>query len=146
MVAADLARYFTVASGDSTPVERGDATRSLCESLCALLELLLRDEAAWDSGFTWLDGILPASITQMPSSGLRIVGGAIVVNGNSWTLQAVEADLAASAPQAPATSTIRFAGSDSEVPFKSGAELSLDAPRGDWRYVYQVRLPPSNRR
>jgi hypothetical protein len=66
--------------------------RVACETLSRLLQELLREEATWDSRFTWFDGIV-ASGVNISDDLLEITGGAFVVDDHNTATAPVRVTL-----------------------------------------------------
>lgn len=137
-VAKELALYLASGDGD-TPQERAARSGALCTAVSRLLQELMDDQPGWDSRYTWLDGIAPLSIRRIPVDALRLVGGAYVVNGDTWTLRAVEAELA----RPPARSALHFGSPETEVQDAPGREdrLVISPEPSTWPHVFEVELP-----
>jgi hypothetical protein len=130
----ELQAFLDADDASASPEERGTRQQDLCSPLEYLLQSLMDGQAGWDSRYSWIDGILPDSITRTSHDALAINGLAVVVDGKGSHLRPVQADLA----RPPAVSSIRFASPRTEFPY------SLPHPRyavpTSWPYVFDVNL------
>jgi hypothetical protein len=140
----ELRAFLDADKASASPVERGARQRDLCSPLEYLLQSLMDGQTGWDSRYSWIDGILPDSITRTSHDALTVNGLAVVVHGDEPHLRPVQADLA----RPPTVSSIRFASPGTEfvyshtprrylaptswpsgVPFKSGRPVEAAKAR-----------------
>jgi hypothetical protein len=129
-----LEAFLDADEGSASPEERGARQRALCTPLEYLLQSLMDGQTGWDSRYSWIDGILPDSITRTSHDALTINGLAVVVHGQASHLRPVQADLA----RPPAVSSIRFASPRTEFPY-SLPHRRYAVPTS-WPYVFDVNL------
>lgn len=130
----ELQAFLDADEGSVSPEERGARQRDLCSPLEYLLQSLMDGQTDWDSRYSWIDGILPDSITRISHDALTMNGLAVVVHGKGSHLRPVQADLA----RPPAVSRIRFASPSTEFPY-SLPHRRYDVPTS-WPYVFEVDL------
>jgi hypothetical protein len=130
----ELQAFLDADEGSASPEERGARQRDLCSPLEYLLQSLMDGQTGWDSRYSWIDGILPDSITRTSPDSLTINGLAVVVHAKECNLRPVQADLA----RPPAVSRIRFASPRTEFRY-SLPHRRYDVPTS-WPYVFSVNL------
>jgi hypothetical protein len=130
----ELHAFLDADEASASPEERDARQQDLCAPLEYLLQSLMDGQTGWDSRYSWIDGILPDSITRMSRNALTINGLAVVVHGKGSHLRPVQADLA----RPPAVSSIRFASPTTEFPY-SLPHRRYVVPTS-WPYVFDVNL------
>jgi hypothetical protein len=133
-LAEELRAFLDADEGSASPEERGARQQDLCSPLEYLLQSLMDGQTGWDSRYSWIDGILPDSITRTSDDALTINGLAVVVHDKGSHLRPVQADLA----RPPAVSSIRFASPRTEFPY-SLPHRRYAVPTS-WPYVFDVNL------
>ncbi len=130
----ELQAFLDADEGSASPEEREARQQELCSPLEYLLQSLMDGQTDWDSRNSWIDGVLPDSITRTSHDALTINGLAVVVHGNGSHLRPVQADLA----RPPVVSKIRFASPSMEFPYSLPHTL-YDVPTS-WPYAFDVNL------
>jgi hypothetical protein len=134
MVGEGLQAFLDADEDSGSPEERTARRQGMCSPLEYLLQSLMDGQAGWDSRYSWIDGILPDSITRTSDDALTINGLAVVVHGQACHLRPVQADLA----RPPAVSSIRFASASTEFPY-SLPHRQYAMPTS-WPYIFDVNL------
>ena len=130
----ELQAFLDADEDSASPEERGARQRDLCSPLEYLLQSLMDGQTGWDSSYSWIDGILPHSITRTSHDALTINGLAVVVHGKGSHLRPVQADLA----RPPAVSSIRLASPRTKFPY-SLPHRRYAVP-ASWPYAFDVNL------
>jgi hypothetical protein len=120
----ELRAFLDIDDARATAEERGTRQRDLCSPLEYLLQSLMDGQAGWDSGYSWIDGILPDSVTRTSPDSLAINGLAFVVHGQESHLRPVQAKLA----RPPAISSICFASQGTEFAYSAPPSPALRSP------------------
>jgi len=131
----ELRVFLDMDDDSATAEERGTRQRDLCSPLEYLLQSLMDGQAGWDSGYSWIDGILPDSITRTSPDSLTINGLAVVVHGQESHLRPVQAKLA----RPPGISRICLASQRTEFAYSSPPRQPRAVPTS-WSYVFDVNL------
>jgi len=131
----ELRVFLDTDSDSATAEERGTRQRSLCSPLEYLLQSLMDGQDGWDSRYSWIDGILPDSITRTSSDSLTINGLAVVMHAKTGNLRPVQAKLL----RPPAMSRICFAAQSTEFPYSPPPRPRHSVPTS-WPYVFDVNL------
>jgi hypothetical protein len=130
----ELQAFLDADEASASPEERGARQQDLCSPLEYLLQSLMDGQVGWDSRYSWIDGILPDSITRTSPDSLTINGLAVVVHAKECNLRPVQAKLV----RPPAISRICFASQRTEFPY-SLPHRRYTAPTS-WPYVFDVNL------
>ena len=130
----ELQAFLDADEASASSEEREARERELCSPLEYLLQSLMDGQTGWDSRHSWIDGVLPDSITRTSHDALTINGLAVVVHANVCNLRPVQANLA----RPPAVSSIRFASPRTE--FLYSLPHRRYAIPTSWPYTFDVSL------
>jgi hypothetical protein len=119
----------------SATAEEMETQLDLCAPLEYLLQSLMEGQPGWDSRYSWIDGILPESVTRTSPGSVTISGLAVVVHAKEYNLRPVRAKLV----RPPAISSICFAAQSTEFLYSPAPRQRYAAPTS-WPYVFDVNL------